>query len=347
MTLGDWEKHGDEKQTQAIKPNRPKRKWKATTGSKQRKPVKKITRKIAEKVTEKKPTKGTTKTTDKFVIDTREPGVMSRHFETFKVKYQLRTMRFGDYRRGYCIAERKTIFDFVGSFRSTRLFTQLEGLTREDCYPFLVVVGTIDKLKEDVHYAHINEKTVIGAMASCICRYGVNVIWVNDDVEAVMVMTQLFGTIADGSYKRPDGIQSDKFLMMPRNTTNLIGEGVWRKEIMEKMAEVICNEKVCIFWANDLTLSLSVMSRMFHKINEGKQGKPRRSRIKHDTGNQISDLVRNFLRVEPALATSLVNSARQEGVGVMRYIMEVPDHILLSHPGVGNVTLKRLRELVG
>lgn len=338
--MDGWAKHGEEKETVASTPRRPKATRKAITRKPAvKKPIAKTTKKIVKK--------STTMTSEIFTIDTREPGVMSRHFETFKVRYKLATLQFGDYEKGYCLAERKTIFDFVGSFRSGRLFTQLEGLVQKDCYPFLVVSGSIEKLKEDVHYAHINESTVIGAMASCICRYGVNVLWVSNDVEAVMIMTQLFGTIAKGAYKRPNGELPVNFLMMPRSTGSLISKEVRRKAVMEKFAEVICNEKVCVFWGNDETVSLSVMSRMFHKINEGKQGKPRQRRIKRDTGNKTTDLVRNFLRVEPALAASLVNSAKKKGVGVMRYIMDVPDHVLMSHSGVGNVTLKRLRELVG
>jgi len=307
-------------------------------------PSKKSTKRVTKKKTK---TKTTSKVTTPFIIDTREPDTMSRNFETFKVKFNIRTLKFGDYKKEYCLAERKTIFDFVSSFRNTRLFTQLEGLSQEDCYPFLLVVGSMDKLKDDVHFKHINEKTVIGAMASCICRYGVNVIWVHDDVEGVLVMTQLFGEMSSGVYKKPNGELPVNFLMMPRGMSELRKEGNTRGEIVKRVAEIICNERVCVFWANKTTVSLSVLSRMFHKIREGKQGQPRKKMIKKDAGGRTANLVRNYLRVEPALARSLVRAANKDGVGVMRYILETGNSTLLSHPGMGNVTLKRLRELVG
>lgn len=335
--MNGWHKYGEEVKQ---KPATTQSVTKTTTG---RKHTEHSTKRVTKKTTK---TKKAAKSSDIFVIDTREPATMSRNFETFRVKYQLRTLKFGDYKLGYCLAERKTIFDFVASFRNSRVFTQLEGLTQEDCYPFLVIVGSMDMLKEDVHFKHIKENTVIGAIASCVCRYGVNVIWVHNDVEAVLVMTQLFGEISMG-YKRPNGELPINFLMLPRSVSDLRKEGNKRKEIVKRIAEIICNERVCVFWANDTTVSLSVMSRMFHKINESKQGQPRKQMIKRDAGGRTANLVRNYLRVEPALAKSLIRSASAKGLGVMRYILETPNSTLLVHPGMGKVTLKRLRELVG
>jgi len=290
----------------------------------------------------KKPKKKVKKS-DTFIIDTREPASMHNLFEIFKVPIKLKTMQFGDYQLADAIAERKTIFDFTASFRNTRVFNQLEGLTREgECFPFLFVTGTLDKLKEDVHFAHVNEKTVIGAMGSCMCRYAVNVIWCRDDTSMVAIMTQLFKELKKYTPKDYDG----NFMLLSGTTSDLSKMGDQRKEVIKVVAEII-SEGVNIMWTYDHNVGLRVMSRMFHKINEGKRGQPRRRMIKKDAGGRTANLVRNYLRVEPALARSLVRAANKDGVGVMRYILETPNSTLLSHPGMGNVTLKRLRELVG
>ena len=278
-----------------------------------------------------------------FVVDTREPESMHIQFETFHEPFRIRTLRAGDYKKGYSLAERKTIFDFVASFRNTRIFNQLEELTREECFPFLLVTGTMDKLKSDVHFKNVNEKTVIGAMASCMCRYAVNVIWTPDDTQAVMIIIQLFRELEKYTPKEYD----NSFLLLTGTVSELSKMGERRKEVISTVAEIIGKEGVNVMWSYDNTVGLRVMSRMFHKINEGKRGQPRRRMIKHDTGSRTADLVRSFLRVEPALAVSLTQAARKKKMGVMRYILETPNHNLLSHPGMGNVTLKRIRELVG
>ena len=162
-----------------------------------------------------------------------------------------------------------------------------------------------------------------------------------------MVMTQLFPVMNNGAYKKPNGTLPENFLALPRSTTDLMKEDNSRSEVMEKVAEIICNERVQVLWGTVDTVSLATVSRMFHKINEGKQGQARKRMMKNDAGSRTANLVRNYLRVEPTLAKSLIRSANTKGVGVMRYILESKNSTLLAHPGMGNVTLKRLRELVG
>jgi len=284
-----------------------------------------------------------TRAGEQFIIDTREPESMHHIFDTFKLSYTVKTLKYGDYKLAYANGERKTIFDFVASFRSTRLFDQLEGLTNDVCFPFLFVTGTMGMLKEDVHFKHINEKTVIGAMGSCMCRYAVNIIWVPDDSQMVMVMSQLYKGLELYTPKEYD----NNFMLLTGTVGQLSKMGESRRDVISTIAEVIGAEGVNVMWAHHPVVGLQVISRMFHKVNEGKRGKPRKRLVKKDTGNRTADLVRNYLRVEPALAISLTNAAKKRKVGVMRYIMETPNSDLLAHPGVGNVTLKRLRELVG
>lgn len=283
------------------------------------------------------------KSATRFTIDTREPASMHRQFEIFKAPFNIATMKYGDYELDWSIGERKTIFDFVGSFRNGRIFNQLEGLTREPNFPFLFVSGTIDKLQEDVHFKHVNMNTVIGAMASCMCRYAVNIIWVRSDTELVAVLTELFKALRKYTPSDKDG----NFLMLSGTTSNLSKLGEYRKDVIKGVAQMIGQEGVNVFWPYDHYIGTQVIARMFHKINEGKRGQPRKRMVKRDTGSRTADLVRNYLRIEAAMAVSLTNAAKKKKMGVMRYILETPNHILMSHPGMGKVTLKRIRDLVG
>lgn len=272
-------------------------------------------------------------------IDTREPGSMSVQFETFRVPFKIRTLQSGDYRYGNALAERKTIFDFTASFRNTRLFDQLEELRTEPCFPFLIITGTLEKLASDVHYKGINEETVVGAMASCMCRYRVNIIWVQDDSDAVYTITQLFPHLQQYN---PASTVDGNFMLVGGHS---LPEG--RAIVMENMAEIIGEHGVNICWPYNMTVGMRIMSKMFRKINEGKRGQPRQRIIKDKTNSRSVDIIRNFLRVEPALAKSLVTTAQTKEKGVFRYIMEAKDSELIAHPGMGKVTLKRLREIVG
>jgi len=276
------------------------------------------------------------------IVDTREPESMHHQLEIFKTPFKIRTLTFGDYEFRNAVAERKTIFDFVASFRSGRIFEQLEGLARTDCIPVLLICGSLGTLKKDPHFAYVNEETVIGALASCICRYGVHTFWVHDDTDCARVITQFLSVL--GKCKVPE----DK----PFSVVALQGYKVKKKsklsdkDIADKLKMVV-REGGCLFWGYDDLINLRVLERLYKKIGEGKFGTPRRQLVKRETGSRTADLVRNFLRVEPTLAKMLVACARRKGVGVMRYILEAPNSELLGLPGVGNVTLKRIRELVG
>lgn len=272
-------------------------------------------------------------------IDTREPGSMSVQFETFRVPFKIRTLQSGDYRYGNALAERKTIFDFTASFRNTRVFDQLEELVSESCFPFLIITGTLEKLTSDVHYKGINEETVVGAMASCMCRYGVNIIWVNDDSDAVLTMTQLFPRLQRYT---PNPTVDGNFMLVGGH---ILSES--RRDVMENMAEIIGEHGINICWPYNMTVGMRIMAKMFKKIGEGKRGQPRQRVIKDKTNSRSVDIIRNFLRVEPALAKSLVITAQTKEKGVFRYIIEAKDSELIAHPGMGKVTLKRLREIVG
>lgn len=274
-----------------------------------------------------------------WIIDTREPESMSVQFETFKVPFKIRTLQSCDYQYGSAHAERKTIFDFTASFRNTRLFDQLEALREETCFPFLIITGTLEKLISDVHYKGINDETVVGAMASCMCRYGVNIIWVQDDTDAVYTMTQLFPRLQRYD---PELTTDDKFMLVGGHS---LPEG--RSAIMDNMAEIIGEHGVNVCWPYNMQVGMRIMAKMFKKIGEGKRGQPRQRVLREKTKSRTVDIVRNFLRVEPALARSLVVTAQEKNKGVFRYIMEAKDSELIAHPGMGKVTLKRLREIVG
>jgi hypothetical protein len=84
-----------------------------------------------------------------------------------------------------------------------------------------------------------------------------------------------------------------------------------------------------------------------YKTHEGKLGIPRRGTVKKVTSSRVGDTIANLLRVEPAIAEQLVHRAKMQNKGVLKYIIETPNSELMLIGGIGNVTLKRIRELVG
>ncbi len=289
-----------------------------------------------------------------WIIDSREPGKMSSLFDTYKMKYRIAALDSGDLELGNAAAERKTIHDFIGSYKSGRVFDQLERLSKRTTVPFLMLTGTPEEVTAAIkaskrmrEYLDFNPNQMLGALASCLCRYNLNVIWTRTDADGVRILRALFPHLKDTV------VEADK----PQSYTLLAGDmptlrGLWGDrdykdgELAHDIAAMI-KEGTNIIWVYDESLGLRALSKMFKKINEGKYGAPRKRIVKKSGMGRSTDLLRTYLRIEGSLAKSLLKEAKRKHVGVMRYILEAPDSSLLVHPGMGNVTLKRVRELIG
>lgn len=132
-------------------------------------------------------------------------------------------MNAGDYQTKTCLVERKTVMDLIESIKGTgkgknykegRFFNQMEKI-RERCdktgqIPFLFVSGDLKDaarvLKQ--HGLDLNENAVMGAMASAMVRYGINVFAMfTDDKQMLYCMHSVFEKVKDGKYMLPHRAQ--------------------------------------------------------------------------------------------------------------------------------------------
>lgn len=124
-------------------------------------------------------------------------------------------MSAGDFETDECVAERKTIKDLVGSIKGTksttgRFFEQMKKLAEysreEDKVPFLFVSGNLKETAEwyESRGWKLNKNSVMGALASAIVRYGVNVFaQFSDDEEMFYCMNSVFEKVKDGKHMLP------------------------------------------------------------------------------------------------------------------------------------------------
>lgn len=113
------------------------------------------------------------------------------------------------------------------------------------------------------------------------------------------------------------------------------------------VASLMVRQNVHVLWGMDHKSTVPVLYKVMKKVSEGKWGKPRVYYVKHTTKTRAGDLLRNFLRIDANIANAIVRRAKKKKMGAIRYILEAKDSELMMISGVGPVTLKRIRELVG
>ncbi len=192
-----------------------------------------------------------------------------------------------------------------------------------------------------------NPDQMVGAIGSCLCRYGINLIWTKSDADGVRVIRALFPHLQDA--KMVEGAPQS-YTMLTGDMSDLRalwGTKEYRDDSIARDAASLIKNGTNIVWVYSEALGLRALAKMFKKINEGKYEQPRRKLIKRSGAGRSNDLLRTYLRVDGTLADSLLESAKRANKGVLRYIMEEPDSMLLIHPGMGKITLKKVRDLIG
>jgi len=281
---------------------------------------------------------------DVLEIDTREPDTMCALADQFHLKYVMRTFDAGDLGMGNAVGERKEIHDFIGSYQNTRIFDQLDRLSKQTTIPMLFISGRIEDLKLEKQMTNFDPNQFIGALGSCLCRYNINVFWVQDDTEIMRLCKILLPLLKDVvvAADRPQ-----TYTMLAGHIDSLRSKwSVGNRELAESVANII-KAGSNVIWVYDNYWALRATAALFQKINEGKYCAPRDRLVKKSGMGRSTDLVSSYLRIEDNLAASLVKAAEKKKKGVIRYIMDSPDYELLGHSGMGPVTLKRIREMLG
>jgi len=163
----------------------------------------------------------TKKTKYILLVDSREKKSVRAILHQLGVKYRTKALESHDYESNQCCFERKTIFDLIGSMRSGHLDDQLRRLQRycedNNKVGFLCVSGSLKDAEEVLKRRNLklNEKSVLGALASSAVRYGVSLIWncggpateegfdINPDRELLYVIHSIAEKVSEGKLGLP------------------------------------------------------------------------------------------------------------------------------------------------
>jgi len=141
-------------------------------------------------------------------VDTREPKDVKLFAQS--IGFDLYALPAGDFalRNGLdyvALIERKNISDLASSITSGRMFTQEEKLNGRTTIKYLMVVGTIDDLKETMGKLgmKVNENVIYGTLASLAVRSGMHVLFVQSVYDCVRLAKLILKKISEGKYMKP------------------------------------------------------------------------------------------------------------------------------------------------
>ena len=107
-------------------------------------------------------------------VDSREPKKIvkqaRKHFDNIEIE----TLPCSDFCYGRVGIERKTIQDFASSIRDGRVFTQAESMVQSFDRPFIIIVGSHQKLYRNPRYRWFTANVYRGVLASLRGRTGIN-----------------------------------------------------------------------------------------------------------------------------------------------------------------------------
>lgn len=147
-------------------------------------------------------------------VDSREKDNALKVLDAYNIPYKVATLSTGDYqieRGGVKVTvERKTVSDFIGSLMSGRLESQMRRLAAEPL-PILVITGSFSEYKAHVADSDFTKDQLIGAISSCIVKYGMrSVIWIqgisdSPHASGLVLITKLLKKISEDKLDRiPD-----------------------------------------------------------------------------------------------------------------------------------------------
>jgi len=143
-------------------------------------------------------------------VDSREKLKVRKILKQLGIPYRVKGLEAGDYETNECIFERKTIFDIIQSIKTGKLFSQLRKLQQyceeTNKIGFLCVSGSLKEAEEVLaeRGLKLNVKSVLGAIASSVVRYNLNVIWnLADDRELLWVINSVAEKVSEGKLGLP------------------------------------------------------------------------------------------------------------------------------------------------
>lgn len=135
----------------------------------------------------------------KIIIDNREPKRLKRYAEKEGFVTRVTELKIGDLiiqDKGICI-ERKSVFDFVSSYRKGHIQKQL--LQMQDNFPhnYLVIVGDVTDVFRSRH-TRMTVNQWIGMLSSTLVRYDVDLVQVKNDRRLIRLCESVGRKVDDG-----------------------------------------------------------------------------------------------------------------------------------------------------
>ncbi len=141
------------------------------------------------------------------VVDSREKDNVKRALDSYNIKYVIQTLKTGDLQittpEGRVTVERKMMTDFIHSMVSGRLESQMRRLADEPI-PGLLLTGSFAEYRRFAKGTGLTIDHVVGAVASCIVKYGLRfVVWIQSvenqpHATGVALTAKLIKKIAEG-----------------------------------------------------------------------------------------------------------------------------------------------------
>lgn len=130
-------------------------------------------------------------------VDQREPDKIFKYLEELGIPYERTTLELGDFDQDEVLIERKSVADFVQSFRQGHLQHQLARMEESGKKCFLVISGSF----EDLHFNPNIQLTVeqrLGMLASIASRFNVKMVAVSNDKQLCKLVPKLVEKATDG-----------------------------------------------------------------------------------------------------------------------------------------------------
>ena len=120
-------------------------------------------------------------------VDSREKKLVAETLRRQGFDVEVKYLNIGDIETDRVIIERKSTADVYGSVISGRLKHQMDMLTGVGKVPILAVHGSPLQAEDP--------DVCTGAVASCSVRYGVHVIWIEDEYDCLVVLSKVIKKI--------------------------------------------------------------------------------------------------------------------------------------------------------
>lgn len=144
----------------------------------------------------------------KILCDSREPKSIVKYLQkTFpKDEFETICLKEGDYRSTKVLCERKKIGDLYGSIMDKRIWSQVNRMAQfDDMKLVLLITGSLPEYIKSMrrYKKFINEKIIYSCIDDIACRYGFEILWIENEKDALNIMVGYMENVDEGNLNVP------------------------------------------------------------------------------------------------------------------------------------------------